>query len=75
MTITASDAQPGDVLLDSAGTTWQRGDDVYTWATFAGPVGYYGPWQESYGPQGELELLARAGRAVRQLGLTGLPPE
>jgi hypothetical protein len=62
MTITAAQAQPGDVLLDSAGTAWQRGSEAYFWATFSGPVGFYGPWQDSYEPQGELVLLARGGK-------------
>ena len=62
MTITAAEAQPGDVLLDSEGTAWQRGAQLYFWATFTGPVGFYGPWQDSYGPQGPLTLLARNGK-------------
>jgi len=61
-TITAAGAQPDDILLDDAGTAWQRGPESFTWATFNGPVGYYGPWQDSYGPQGELALLARGGK-------------
>ena len=62
MTITAAQARPGDILLDSAGTAWQRGDETFTWATFAGPVGYYGPWSDAFGPQGELALLVRDGK-------------
>ena len=62
MTITASQAEPGDILLDSAGTAWQRGPEVFTWSTFAGPVFFYGPWLDSYGPQGELVLLVRDGK-------------
>ena len=62
MTITASQARPGDILLDSGGTAWQRGDESFTWATFAGPVGFYGPWSDWYGPLGELVLLARDGK-------------
>ena len=62
MTITASEARPGDILLDAAGTAWQRGDETFTWATFTGPVGFYGEWSDSYGPQGELVLLARDGK-------------
>lgn len=63
MTITAHQAKPGDVLLDSAGTAWQRGGpEVFEWATFSGPVGYYGPWLDSYGPQGDLVLLVRDGK-------------
>ena len=62
MTITAPEAEPGDVLLDSEGTTWQRGDAAYEWATFDGLVGYYGPWSDAYGPQGNLVLLVRDGK-------------
>ena len=40
MTITASQARPGDILLDTAGTAWQRGDEPFQWATFSGLVGY-----------------------------------
>ena len=65
MTITAPEAQPGDVLLDSEGTAWQRGDESYSWSTFNGPVGFYGPWDPSYGPQGELTLLVRGGKPAR----------
>ena len=64
MTITASEAKPGDILLDSARTAWQRGDDAFTWSTFSGPVGFYGPWSDTYGPQGELTLLVRDGKPV-----------
>ena len=66
MTITASDAQPGDILLDSAGTAWQRGNETSNWSTFTGPVGFYGPWFDSYGPQGELTLLVRDGKPAGQ---------
>jgi hypothetical protein len=59
--ITAGQAQPGDVLLDSAGGCWQRGPDSFSWSTFSGMVVYYGPWLDSYGPQGELVLLVRGG--------------
>ncbi len=59
--ITAGEARPGDVLLDASGVTWQRGPQSYNWSTFAGPVGFYGPWQESYGPQGDLTVLVRNG--------------
>ena len=62
MTITASQAQPGDILLDTTGQAWQRGPETYTWSTFAGPVGYYGDWSDAYGPQGDLVLLARDGK-------------
>lgn len=62
MTITAAQAQPGDIVLDAQETAWQRGPESYTWATFAGPVGFFGPWNDSYGPQGELTLLARGGK-------------
>jgi len=64
VTITASQARPGDILLDCEGNAWQRGPEFYDWSTFTGPVAYYGPWQDSYGPQGELALLARDGRPV-----------
>ena len=37
---------------------------LYMWAMFAGPVGFYGPWSDSYGPQGDLALLARDGQPV-----------
>jgi hypothetical protein len=60
--MTLTDARPGDILLDSAGTAWQRGPEVYSWATFSGPVFFYGPWSDAYGPQGELVLLARDGK-------------
>ena len=62
MTVTPAEAEPGDVLLDSAGTTWQRGSETFTWSTFTGPVFFYGPWLDSYGPQGELTLLVRGGK-------------
>jgi len=62
MTITASEAEPGDVLLDAGGTVWQRGPEIFTWSRFSGPVTYYGPWSGAYGPQGELVLLARDGK-------------
>ena len=64
MIITAAQAQPGDVLLDSAETEWKRGDEFFTWSTFTGPVGFYGPWSDTYGPQGELTLLVRDGKPV-----------
>lgn len=64
MIITVGHAQPGDVLLDSSGTVWQRGDEFYTWSTFSGPVLHFGPWEASYGPQGELTLLVRDGKPV-----------
>ena len=62
VTLTASEARPGDILLDANGTAWQRGDSSFTWATFGGPVTFYGPWSDSYGPQGELALLVRDGK-------------
>ena len=62
MTITAPEARSGDVLLDSEGQAWQRGPESYSWSTFNGPVGFYGPWLDAYGPQGELTLLARDGK-------------
>jgi len=49
VTITASQAQPGDILLDSDGTAWKRGPELYMWATFAGPVGFYGPLPDRSG--------------------------
>lgn len=65
MKITVGHARPGDVVLDSAQTVWKRGDEFYTWATFDGPVVHFGPWEASYGPQGELTLLVRDGKPVR----------
>ena len=62
MTITVSEAHPGDILLDMAGQAWQRGDEAFNWSTFTGPVFFYGPWSDAYGPQGELTLLARDGK-------------
>ena len=62
MSITQAEAQPGDILLDSAKTAWQRGDESFTWSTFSGPVLYEGPWSDSYGPQGELIVLVRDGK-------------
>jgi len=60
--ITAAEAQPGDVLLDAGETEWKRGPEFFSWSTFAGPVGFYGPWEDSYGPQGDLTLLVRDGK-------------
>ena len=60
--MTVSEARPGDILLDSGGQAWRRGDNSYTWSTFAGPVGFYGDWSDAYGPQGDLVLLARDGK-------------
>ena len=60
--MTAAEAQPGDILLDGDGKAWQRGPERFTWSTFDGPVLVYGPWEDSYGPQGDLVLLARDGR-------------
>lgn len=65
MNITVGHARPGDVVLDSEGKAWQRGDEFYTWATFDGPVLVFGPWEASYGPQGELTLLVRDGQPAR----------
>jgi hypothetical protein len=62
--ITQGDARPGDVVLDVSGTCWQRGNEFFNWSTFSGLVFYEGPWQDSYGPQGELDLLARDGKPV-----------
>lgn len=64
MTITAAEALPGDVVLDSTETEWKRGPDFHTWSTFAGPVMYFGPWEEAYGPVGELTLVVRDGKPV-----------
>lgn len=64
MTITAAEALPGDVVLDSGGTVWQRGGDSRTWFTFGGLVTHEGPWDDAYGPQGELDLVIRAGKRV-----------
>lgn len=61
-TITAGQAQDGDVVLDSAGKAWQRGAGPSRWSTFDGPVSYYGPWDDAYGPQGDLILIARDGK-------------
>lgn len=61
----ADQARPGDVVLDPQGKTWQRtGENIWNWATFDGPVGYYGDWLPEYGPQGELVLLVRGGLPV-----------
>ena len=62
MTITAAQALPGDVVLDGGGTCWQRGAERYNWSTFSGPVLVFGPWEDSYGPQGDLDLIARGGK-------------
>jgi hypothetical protein len=64
VTITADQAQPGDVLLDAEGETWRRGSQHYFWARFTGAVDVYGPWKDSYGPQGDLVLLVRDGKPV-----------
>ena len=61
----ADQAKTGDVLLDPHGKTWLRtGENVWNWADFSGPVGYYGDWQPEYGPMGDLVLLVRDGRPV-----------
>ena len=60
--LTPDQVQPGDVVLDGTGGCWLRGDSAHSWSTFAGPVMYFGPWLEEYGPQGELVLLARGGQ-------------
>jgi hypothetical protein len=62
--ITQAQAQPGDVLMDSARTCWLRGAELYNWSTFSGGlVGYFGTWDPaSDGPQGECDLLARNGQ-------------
>jgi hypothetical protein len=64
VTITAAEALPGDVLLDSAGTEWKRGTSFHDWATFDGPVTYEGRWKARYGPLGELTLVIRGGKPV-----------
>jgi hypothetical protein len=64
VTITAAEALPGDILLDSTGTAWQRGLDFFLWSTFTGPIMYFGQWEPEYGPQGELVLLVRDGQPV-----------
>lgn len=64
MTITASHAQPGDVVLDRKGTEWKRGGDSRTWFTFEGLVTHEGPWKARFGPQGDLDLLVRDGKRV-----------
>ena len=64
-TITAGQAEPDDVLLDAAGTVWQRGPESFTWSTFTGPVFFYGPWEDSYGPQGDLVLWPAPGNQHR----------
>jgi hypothetical protein len=62
----AEQAKPDDVVIDRQGKVWQRGaqDSPVVWSTFDGPVMYFGPWLPSYGPQGDLVLLARGGRPV-----------
>lgn len=60
--LAATDAQPGDVVLDGSGTEWKRGPGRFNWSTFTGPVVYEGSWEDSYGPQGDLILLVRDGR-------------
>ena len=64
MTITQSEALPGDVVLDGGGTCWQRGAERYSWSTFSGPVLVFGPWSDEFGPQGDLTVLARGGKPV-----------
>lgn len=64
----AEEAQPGDVLLDGSGKCWLRGSGENSWFTFDGPVMFFGPWKEEYGPLGRLDLLARDGRPIRQTG-------
>jgi hypothetical protein len=62
--VTADQAQPGDIVLDGNGKAWQRGADRTDWSTFEGPVLHFGEWLDSYGPQGDLTLLVRDGRAA-----------
>lgn len=65
MTVTQQQALPGDILRDSDGTYWLRGDEFWQWSTFGGPVGYYGPWDPAtMGPQGECGLMVRDGKPV-----------
>lgn len=64
MTVTQAQAQPGDVLLDPEGMAWKRGAEFFQWSNFDGLVGYEGPWSDSYGPQGECDLLVRNGQRV-----------
>ena len=65
MTITQADAQPGDILYDTAGMVWQRGAEEFQWSNLEGLYGYYGEWDPmTMGPQGELVLLVRGGKPV-----------
>lgn len=57
-------AMSGDVVLDSQGQVWKRGENYYDWSNLNGPVVYYGKWKDAYGPQGELFLLVRDGTPV-----------
>ena len=68
MKITAHQARPRDIVLDPDGVAWQKdGPGVFEWSTFAGgPVMHYGPWVDSYGPQGELDLIARDGKPAER---------
>jgi hypothetical protein len=67
----AGDARNGDVLLDGNGQCWLRGFSRHTWSTFSGMLGFYGPWKDEYGPQGELTLLVRDGRLVPSVAADG----
>jgi hypothetical protein len=61
--ITQAEARPGDVLVDSGQTFWERGQEEFQWATFTGPYGYFGEWDPAtMGPQGKCTLLWRAGK-------------
>ena len=64
-------AMSGDVVLDNKGQVWQRGDKFFNWSTFSGPVVYYGDWQDSYGPQGDVVLLVRDGTPVASVAPEG----
>ena len=64
MTITASEASPATCSSTPRGRCGSAGDELFQWSTFSGPVGYYGPWSDAYGPQGPLTLLVRAGSSV-----------
>lgn len=60
--ISVGQARPGDVVLDAQGKCWRRGEEFSDWSTFDGPVYVFGAWDASYGPQGDLTLLARDGK-------------
>ena len=65
MTITQADAQPGDILYDTAGMVWQRAQEEFQWSNLTGLVFYEGEWDPTVmGPQGPLDLLVRNGKPV-----------